>query len=113
LNKGMVAVALVVVILTSTTVGYFVWVSSQPACPLAPKGSTLYIRITHDGARTPVTNVTIDATPVETCNGVNTTIAILMQPPVNSSGIATLDASFDIFLSVTVHYGSQSYPFNA
>ena len=82
-------------------------------CTLAPKGSALYIRITLDGGRTPVANATIDATPVETCNGVNTTIAIIWHPAINASGLATLDASDLTYYSITVHYGSQSYPFTA
>ncbi len=84
-----------------------------PACVLAQQGSSLYVKITLDDGKTPVTNATVDATPVETCNGVNTTIAIIYHPVVNASGVATLDASGSTFYSVTVHYGSQSYPFSA
>ncbi len=53
----------------------------------------------------PVSNATIYATPVETCGGVGTTIAIMYHTLINASGSA--------FYSVTVHYGSQSYPFSA
>ena len=82
-------------------------------CDTAPKGSVLYVKITHGEAKTPVTNATIDAVPVETCGGANTTIAILAQPKVNATGVATLDASFDTFYSLTVHYGGQSYSYIA
>jgi hypothetical protein len=114
MRNGVIAVLLVVAILAGAGMGYFIRTeTTQPACDIAPQGSVLYVRITLDGDRTPVTNATVEAVPVETCNGVNTTIAILMQPPVNATGAATLDGSYDTFLSVTVHYGNQSYPFDA
>ena len=78
---------------------------------LAPKGSSLYVKITLDGGGLPVTNATIGATSVETCNGVDTAIAIIWQPVVNASGIATLNAGGYTYYSVTVHYRSQDYPF--
>jgi len=84
-----------------------------PVCMLAQQGSSLYVKITLDDGKTPVTNATIDATPVEICSGVNTTIPILAHPVVNASGVATIDASGSTFYSVTVHYGSRSYPFSA
>jgi hypothetical protein len=85
------------------------------ACVLAPEGSSLYIKITLDDGKTPVTNATIDAVPVETCSGVNTTIAIFYHhhPMVNASGVATLDAGGSTYYSITVHYGSQNYPIEA
>lgn len=127
LRNEIATAALVVAIVISAGAGYLIGVATQQSvtsglispstvtltCALAPKGSALYIRITLDGAGTPVTNATVDATPVETCNGVNTTIAIIWHPPVNASGIATLNASGETFYSVTVNYGSQSYPFTA
>jgi hypothetical protein len=79
-------------------------------CMPAPEGSQLYIKITLDDGKTPVTNATIDAVPVETCGGVNTTIAIFYHPMVNASGVATLDAGGSTYYSITVHYGSRSYP---
>jgi len=87
--------------------------SGQVSCETAPQGSILYVKIAHDVTKTPVTNATVDATPVETCNGIDTTIAILMEPAVNSTGVATIDAGYYTSFSITVHYGTQVYPFAA
>lgn len=109
MKNGILTILVIIVVLVAAGVGSLVWVSNRSKCDLAPKGSVLYIRLTsYYGGNTPVTNATIDATPVETCSGVNTTIAIIYQPTVNASGIATLDASDVSFYSVTVHYGTQS-----
>jgi len=83
------------------------------ACSLAPEGSSLYIKIALDDGKTPVTNASIDAVPVETCSGVNTTIGIFYHPMLNASGVATLDAGGSTYYSITVHYGSKSYPLAA
>jgi len=112
--KGRIAALLIVVILASAGIGYLIRTeTAQQSCDIAPQGSVVYVRILHDGVRTPVTNATVEAVAVETCNGINTTIDILMLPTVNATGVATLDGSYATFLSVTVHYGSQSYPFDA
>ncbi|MDA4127174.1 MAG: hypothetical protein OK452_08255 [Thaumarchaeota archaeon] len=74
------AAVLAVVIVASAGVGYLIGVATtKPACDIAPQGSVLYVKVTLDRAKTPATNATVEAVPVETCNGVNTTIAILMQ----------------------------------
>ena len=113
---------LVVAIVAGGAVVYYVGFnnfpgSTQPSqsesCDTAPQGSKLFIKTTMNDGTTPVTNVTIDATPVETCNGVNTTITIVSHPTTNASGIAVLDASYDTFYDLTVHYNNQSYPFTA
>ena len=123
----MITSLLVVAILAGVGAGYLVGAGGQRptssaststttmtlTCALAPKGSTLYIKTTLNDGKTPATNITIDATPVETCNGVDTTIALIYHPAVNASGVATLDASDITYYSVTVHYGGQSYPFTA
>jgi hypothetical protein len=125
-NEPVIAL-LVIAIVASAGAGYLVGVSNQrpstsgssstatttPTCDIALRGSVLYVKVSLDGARTPVTSATVDAVPVETCNGVNTTIPIIMQPTVNATGVATLDASYDTFYSVVVHYGTRSYPFMA
>lgn len=96
----------VVAIVAGGAAGYVIWVTSQPTCSVAPKGSVLYIRLASADGNTPVTDATIDATPVEACDGVNTTIAILWQPPINASGVAMLNASGVTFYSVTIYSGS-------
>jgi len=108
-------IVVVVVVGAGLTSIYYISSTQRTSttCDTAPQGSVLYVKITHGEAKTPVTNATVDAFPVETCGGVNTTIAILMQPTVNATGVATLDASFDTFYSLTVHYGGQSYSYIA
>jgi len=111
------AFVIVVVIVVGAMGLISIYISSaqntSTTCDTAPQGAVLYVKITQGEAKTPVTNATVDAFPVETCGGVNTTIAILMQPTVNATGVATLDASFDTFYSITVHYGGQSYSYTA
>jgi hypothetical protein len=114
MRNEVVASLLVVAVIASAGIGYLVGISTrQPTCESAPQGSVLYVKITHGEAKTPVTNATVNAVPVETCGGVNTTIAILMQPTVNAAGVATLDASSDTFYGITVLYGGQSYSYTA
>jgi hypothetical protein len=97
----------------SVSVHHLLLPPMTPTCDIAPKGSVLYVKITPDSTRTSGRIATVDAAPVLTCNGVNTTITILIQPTVNATGVATLDGSYATFLSVTVHYGSQSFTFDA
>lgn len=86
MRNAVIAALLVAVIVASAGAGHFVGrTGQQPAnsasstttmtltCTLSPKGSTLYFRVTLDDNKTSVTNATINATPVETCNGVDTT----------------------------------------
>jgi hypothetical protein len=114
MRNGVIATILVVVIVASAGLGYSIGVTTkQLPCDTAPSGSVLYVRITQSVTRIPVTNATIDAIPVETCHGIDTTIAILEHPTVNATGVARLDASFDTYYSVTVHYGGQVYPLRA
>jgi hypothetical protein len=84
---------------------------TQLTCDVAPKGSTLYIKITLDDGKTPVTNATVEAIPVETCSGVDTSLAIVYHPVVNSTGVATEDSSYLTYYAVTIHYDGRSYPF--
>jgi hypothetical protein len=118
MRKWAIAALLVVAILVAAWAGFLIVVfvvvpPHSPSCNTAPGGSVLYVKIIHDETRTPVTNATVDAVPVETCNGANTTIAILTQFTGNATGVVTLDASFDTFYNITVHYGIQSYSFTA
>jgi hypothetical protein len=83
------------------------------SCDPSSPGTGFYLRISSDSGGVPVTNATVDATPVRVCNGVATTTAIVWQPAVNSSGVASLNASFVTYYSLVVHYSNQTYKLKA
>jgi hypothetical protein len=124
MRREIITSMLIVAVVASAGAGYLVGVSnhtqsSNQSC-VAPDGSILYIMIIQDSTKASVTNATVDAFPVQTCNrndittgsGV-TTIPILFHAPTNASGAVTIDASYSTYFSVTAHYRSQGYPFIA
>ena len=99
------AVFVTVLVLVASGMGFLILVPIPPICSLAPKGSVLYIRLTSNYGVNPAVNG-IDATPIETCNGVNTTVALIYQPPINASGVTTLDASGVTSYIVSIYVGN-------
>ena len=84
-----------------------------PQCALSPLGSTLYIRVVSQSGNVVPADVTMDASPVETCDGRTATIEVLYHPTLNASGVASFDASYATFISLTVHYQDKNYTFRA
>ncbi len=134
MRNSVIASLLVVGILAGVGAGYFVGVSSQlpihsssssttettyttmlsVVCVTAPAGSFLYVRVTLDDRKTPVTNASIDAELWETCTPADILIPILtqgMKP--NASGVAKLDAAYLSYFKITVHYAGHDYYFVA
>jgi hypothetical protein len=81
-----------------------------PECMM---GSGFYLKVSSDGWGVPVTDTKVDASPVRVCKGVETTTAVLWQPPLNSSGVASLNASFVTYYSLVIHYSNQTYMLKA
>lgn len=125
-TKGLQVLSLIVLFSLFTAAAY-AYLSSQALtkqaaesststnliCTIAPKGSTLTINVTRDGGNSPATNVTISATPVEVCNGVKTTIAVIYHPVLNAHGIAVLNSNFLTYYEIVVGYNGQNYPIQA
>ena len=114
MRKAVIASLLVVVIAATAGLGNLIEeTANKPPCDIAPQGSDLYVRATKTLTAAPVANAAVDAVPVETCRGIDTTIGILMKGTTNATGVARLDASFDTNLTLTVHYVGHDYPFRA
>jgi hypothetical protein len=88
-------------------------VTTTLTCDPPSPGAGFYLRISSDNGNAPVTDARVDATPVRVCNRVETTTAIILQPPLNASGVASLNASFVTYYSITVHYSGQTYSLKA
>lgn len=85
--------------------------SSNSCLPLGGKG--LYVRLVGDNTGKPIQNATIKGTPGLTCVDGETTTAIIWEPPINSSGFASLGANYSNWYKLTIEYSGNTYQLRA
>ena len=92
------------------TISYSQGTGSSSSCsPTGGKG--FYVRLVAEKTGEPIQNVTVGGSPGLTCNGIETTTAIIWQAPTNSSGVASLNSAGSSWYVLTIQYSGNAYHF--